>query len=146
MSELELLLTLSMRLCDTRYLGGRVSHIANAISELQHQKDAIDRALASLRAIAASGTKVALNIPAGVSPTKSRISAKGRRRIGEAAKKRWAAFRAAKDGAATTKAAPVDKKAAPAKKAKKRVLSAEARKKMAEAAKKRWAAEKKKTA
>jgi hypothetical protein len=111
---------------------------------LEQQRDTIDRALSALRAIATSGTKVAPNT--GMSAARSHISAKGRRRISEAAKKRWAAFHASQDGAATTKAAPVNKKAAPAKKGKKRVLSAEARKKMAEAAKKRWAAKKKKAA
>jgi hypothetical protein len=114
-----------------------LSHIANAISELEHQKDAIDRALSALRAIGTSEAKPgATNNSAGMSRGKRRLSAEGRRNIIAATKKRWAEKRAAQDGAGATK------KAAPAKRAKKRVLSAEARKKMADAAKKRWAAKK----
>jgi hypothetical protein len=119
-----------------------VSQLASAISELEHQKDAIDRALSALRAIGTSGRKPgATNNSAGVSRGKRRLSAEGRGNIIAALKKRWAEKRAAQDGAAAMK------KAAPAKKkAKKRVLSAEARKKMADAARKRWAAQKKKQA
>ena len=118
-----------------------MSHIANAISELEHQKDAIDRALEALRAIGTSSPKPGATInSAGVSRGKRRLSAEGRRNIIAATKKRWAAFRAGQDGSATKKAAPAKKKA------KKRVLSAEARKKMADAARKRWAAQKKKQA
>ena len=114
-----------------------MSHIANAISELERQKDAIDRALSALRAIGTSGTvRGASNNSAGVPRGKRRLSAEGRRNIIAAVKKRWAEKRAAQDSAAASQ------KAAPAKKAKKRVLSAEARKKMADAAKKRWAAQK----
>ena len=116
-----------------------MNHLANVISELEAQRDTIERALSALRAIAASGTTEAPNNSAGASPAKRRLSAQGRRNIIEAAKKRWAAIRAAKNGTAP-------KKAAPAKKAKKRALSAEARKKMALAAKRRWAAQKKKAA
>ena len=114
-----------------------MSHVANAIFELERQKESIDRALAALRAIAVSGTnRGASNDSSGVSPPKRRLSAQGRRNIIEAAKKRWAAIRAAKNGTAPKKALPV-------KKAKKRVLSAEARKMDA---KERWAAQKKKVA
>jgi len=114
-----------------------VSHIASAISELEKQKDAIDRALSALHAIETSVPKPgATNNSAGVSRGKRRLSAEGRRNIIAAVKKRWAEKRAAQEGTAPTKAAP-------AKKTKKRVLSAEARKKMADAAKKRWAAQKK---
>ena len=117
-----------------------MSQIANVISELEHQKDAIDRALSALRAIGTSVPKPgATNNSAGVSRGKRRLSAEGRRNIIAAVKKRWAAIHAGQDGSAT-------KKAASAKKAKKRVLSAEARKKMADAAKKRWAAQKKEQA
>ena len=117
-----------------------MSQIANVISELEHQKDAIDRALSALRAIGTSEPAPgATNNSAGVSRGKRRLSAEGRRNIIAAVKKRWAEKRAAQDGTAS-------KKAAPTKKATKRILSAEARKKMADAAKKRWAAQKKKQA
>ena len=118
-----------------------MSQIASAISELEHQKDAIDRALEALRAIGTTGAKPgATNNSAGVSRGKRRLSAEGRRNIIAATKKRWAEKRAAQGGAtAMTKAAPT-------KKAKKRVLSAEARRKMADAARKRWATQKRKQA
>ena len=117
-----------------------MSLIANAISELEKQQDAIDRALSALRAIGTSALKPgAANNSADMSRGKRRLSAEGRRNIIAAAKKRWAAIYAGQDGS-------LSKKATPAKKAKKRVLSAEARKKMADAAKRRWAAQKKKQA
>jgi hypothetical protein len=110
-----------------------LSQIADVISELEHQKDAIDRALSALRAIGTSGPKLgSANNSGGMSRGKRRLSAEGRRNIIAALKKRWAEKRAAQDSTAS-------KKAAPAKKTKKRVLSAEARKRMADAAKKRWA-------
>ena len=116
-----------------------MSHIASVISELERQKDAIDRALVALRTVVASAPKQRADNPAAVSHTKRRLSAEGRRNIIAAVKKRWAEKRAAQDNA-------LPKKTAPAKKTKRRVLSAEARKKMADAAKKRWAAQKKKQA
>jgi hypothetical protein len=115
-----------------------LSHIASAISELERQKEVIDRALSALRAIEVS-TQTAVNNSNGLPRKKGRFSAEGRANIIAAAKKRWAERRAAQNGAPA-------KKTAPTKKTKKRVLSAEARKKMSLAAKKRWAAQKKKQA
>ena len=112
-----------------------MSHIASAISELERQKEVIDRALSALRAIEGS-TGTAVNNSDGLHPKKGRLSAEGRANIIAAAKKRWAERRAAETGAPA-------KKTAPTRKSKKRVLSAEARKKMSLAAKKRWAAQKK---
>jgi hypothetical protein len=123
-------------------LGGRVSHIASAISELEHQLKTIDSALSTLRALGVSG-RAAAATNSGLGRKKRHLSAQGRAKIVAAVKKRWAAQRAAQNGGAAKESA-VPKKVAPAKKARKRVLSAEARKKMALAAKKRWAAQKKK--
>ena len=118
-----------------------MSQIASAISELERQREAIDRALSALRAIGTSGPKLgSANNSAGVSRGKRRLSAEGRSNIIAATKKRWAEKHAAQGGAV------VSKKTTPPKKAKKRVLSAEARKKMADAVKKRWATQKKKQA
>jgi hypothetical protein len=116
-----------------------LNHIANVIAELEGQVKVIDRALAELRGLGAGKAHRGASFVT-TNHKARRLSALGRRKISEAAKKRWAAVRAAKEGAAMKKSAPVMKKA------KKRVLSAEARKKMAEAAKKRWAAQKKKAA
>ena len=121
-----------------------MSHLSNAISELEHQKEVIDRALSALRAIGTSDKMPEVRSNGAGAP-KRRLSAQGRRNIIEAAKKRWAGIHAAKDGAASRNAVTA-KKAAPVKKTKKRVLSAASRKKMADAAKRRWAAQKKKAA
>jgi hypothetical protein len=115
-----------------------LSHIASAISELERQKEVIDRALSALRTLDGS-TRTAVNNSDGLPRKRGRLSAEGRANIIAAAKKRWAELRAAQNGATA-------KKTAPAKKTKKRVLSVEARKKMALAAKKRWAAQKKQVA
>jgi hypothetical protein len=112
-----------------------LSHIASAISELERQKEIIDRALSALRALEGS-SRTAVNNSDGLPRKKGRLSAEGRANIIAAAKKRWAERRAAET------VAPA-RKPAPAKKAKKRILSAEARKKMSLAAKRRWAAQKK---
>jgi hypothetical protein len=112
-----------------------LSHIASAISELERQKEIIDRALSALRALEGS-SRTAVNNSDGLPRKKGRLSAEGRANIIGAAKKRWAERRAAETGAPA-------RKPAPAKKAKKRILSAEARKKMSLAAKRRWAAQKK---
>ncbi len=63
-------------------------------------------------------------------PMKRRLSAAGRKRIAEAARKRWAALHASQNTA--TKPAT--------KRARKRRLSPEGRKRIADAAKRRWAA------
>jgi hypothetical protein len=115
-----------------------VSHIASAISELERQKEVIDRALSALRALDGS-SRAAVNNSDGLIRKERRLSAEGRANIIAAAKRRWAELRAAQNGSPAKNTAPV-------KKTKKRVLSAEARKKMSLAAKKRWAAQKKQAA
>ena len=77
---------------------------------------------------------------------KRKLSPEGRKRIAEAAKKRWAAQKASAASPKKTKVAA--KKAAAAKPAtkKKRIISPEGRKRIAEAVKKRWEAQKAATA
>jgi hypothetical protein len=104
-----------------------MNEIANIISRLETQKDAIDRALDALRDFAETGS---------ITPTKSRgkaarprrggMTPEGRRRLALAMKRRWAAKRAGTQA-----------KKAPAKKT---GLSAAGRQKLAEAMKRRWAA------
>ena len=115
-----------------------MSHLASAISELEHRKVVIDKALSALRAIEGANRATGSN-SGGLPRKKRRLSPEGRANIIAATKKRWAEQRAAENSAPA-------KKTAPAKKAKKRVLSAEARKKMSLAAKKRWAVQKKHSA
>jgi hypothetical protein len=80
--------------------------------------------------------------PVNGAPKKRRISAAGRKAIADAARRRWAAIRAAK--AAPKNTAPKAVAAAPAARpAKKRQISPAARKAMVEGAKKRWVAIKK---
>ena len=112
-----------------------MNHIGNAISELERQREAIDQALSALREIA---HRDAPN-HSGMSPNTRRLSAKGRKNIIAAMKKRWAEKRAAESNG-------VSKKKSVAKPRPKLKLSAAARKKMSEAAKKRWAAKKKQAA
>jgi hypothetical protein len=90
-----------------------VNDIARAISQLERQRATIDRAIAALREVesltpAATVTPGASRV--GGKAVKRRMSAEGRKRISEAAKKRWAEKRdaespAAKKGSVTKKMA-----------------------------------------
>jgi hypothetical protein len=75
-----------------------VNDIAKAISQLERQRATIDHAIAALRDVEALAP-TAHGSPGpskpGKKPVKRRMSVEGRRRISEAAKKRWAEKRAA---------------------------------------------------
>ena len=79
-----------------------MNDIARVIARLEQQRTSIDRALSALREIEAQNppsapapkTAVALE-PKPAKRRKNRLSPEGRRRIAEAAKKYWAAKRAA---------------------------------------------------
>jgi len=116
----------------------RIGDLANAISELERQRDAIDQALSALREIEAPTTTQSRSNNSAGKPTRKRwrISAVGKRNIIAALKKRWAAKRAAEASGAS-------KPSRGSKPGPKRKVSATARKKMAEAAKKMWVARKK---
>lgn len=75
-------------------------------------------------------------------PKKRTMSAKARKRIADAQRKRWAATRE-QASTAPAKAAKKAAKKAASKRAAKRIVSPEARKRMADAQRKRWAAAKK---
>ena len=67
-----------------------MNDIENAISRLEKQRSAIDRALLALREISGPNTPKAQ--PVGQSKSRRRrLSPEGRRRIIEATKRRWAA-------------------------------------------------------
>jgi hypothetical protein len=73
-----------------------VTDIGKIITQLEVQKAAIERAISALRAVGASGRgkgSAAPGVKAG--RRRSRLSPEGRRRIAEAARRRWAAKRAA---------------------------------------------------
>jgi hypothetical protein len=82
-----------------------VSDISKVISRLEQQRASIDRAIAALRevesaspvtvAAATAAPAAAASSSAGVGK-KNRLSAAGRRRIAEAAKRYWAQKRAEK--------------------------------------------------
>ncbi len=114
-----------------------MNEIESVISQLEQQRDAIERALAALRDIAPAAKK--LGRPPGKKARggKGHMSAEGRARIGEATRRRWAEKRAAE-------AAPGKKTGRPAKKASggKRSISPEGRARIAEAARRMWAAKK----
>lgn len=71
-------------------------NIENIIADLEQQRSAIDRAISALRDI---GTGKAagkgLRVGSEKAPVKRRLSPEGKRRIAEAARRRWANQRAA---------------------------------------------------
>ena len=97
---------------------------AQILSDLRAERDRISQAIAALESL---GSTVTPAKPAAVKakPGVRHISAAGRKRISEAAKKRWAEARQAKARGA-------------------RHMSSAARKRIAEAMKKRWAERKRK--
>jgi hypothetical protein len=106
----------------------------NVISQLESQRTAIDRAISALREVAGKSPLAKVISPSGNGqPRKRHLSPEGRRRIIEAAKKRWAAKRANGAGTASKRAA------AP----RRGTMSPAGRKRLALAMKKRWAAAKK---
>ena len=76
-----------------------MNDIAKAISQLERQRATIDHAIAALREVEALAPTAHASSPgpskAGKKTVKRRMSAEGRKRISEAAKKRWAEKRAA---------------------------------------------------
>ena len=89
-----------------------MNDIAKAISQLERQRATIDHAIAALRDVEALAPTAHASSPGPSKPdtktVKRRMSAEGRKRISEAAKKRWAEKRAAE--------APPAKKASATKK------------------------------
>jgi hypothetical protein len=100
--------------------------IDNIIAQLEEQKAAVERALETLRDFDETGTITAAKSAGKAASARKRgMTPEGRRRLGLAMKKRWAAKRT---GAKAKKAT-----------AKKAGLSAAGRRKLAEAMKRRWA-------
>ena len=75
------------------------SGVENAIRELEREGDKIRAVITMLKRIQAQRSAVA---PGSVRP-KRRLSAKARKKISEASKKRWAALRNAKADSGKTK-------------------------------------------
>ena len=112
-----------------------MNDIDNAISRLETQRSAIDRALLALREISGPNTPKAQPVSQSKS-RRRRLSPEGRRRIIEATKRRWAAKKTGETGTA-------QKRAAAPSRSRRGKLSDESRKRLALAMKKRWAAAKK---
>ena len=113
-----------------------MNNVENAISQLEKQRSAIDRALSALREVTGSAATRADGNRIPQSKRKKRhLSPEGRKRIIEAIRRRWAAHRSGKAGA--------PKKAAASSRPRRGKLSEEGRKRLALAMKKRWAAAKK---
>ena len=71
-----------------------MTDLSSIISELEQQRDAIERALAALRDVGGS-SRITSNATAQSStPRKRQMSEAGRKRIAEATRQRWAAKRA----------------------------------------------------
>lgn len=92
-----------------------MNDIAKAISELERQRATIDHAIAALREVEALAPAAHASSSGPSKPEKKtvrrRMSAEGRKRISEAAKKRWAEKRAA-EAAPSAKKGPSTKKTA----------------------------------
>ena len=107
--------------------------IEHIVALLVAERDRLSRAIGALQGSAARRGRPSKASAVGVAPAsapiarKRKMSAAGRKAIAKAARKRWAAVKAAK--------APT-----PPVVEQKRALRAAARKAMADAAKKRWAA------
>jgi hypothetical protein len=72
-----------------------MNEVQKIIAQLEKKRAGIDRAIAALREISDSGLGGSTDLSAHkAAPRKRRLSASGRRRIAEAARKRWAAQRA----------------------------------------------------
>lgn len=118
------------------------------LADLRAERTRIDQAISALESLAATGTaanrelarpkggtnfQFGANIPSR--PGRRTMSAAAKKRISQAAKKRWARLRAISEAKPPEAQKPTSaKKAAPA-----RHMSAAARKRISEAAKKRWA-------
>lgn len=101
------------------------------LAHLRAERERINQAIAALKSLEGSAAPAtAANAPTPI----RRLSAAGRKRIAEAARKRWAAARAAQKPTAETAAQ------APAKKKSRTRMSPAAKKRLSESAKKRWAA------
>lgn len=93
-----------------------MNEIARIISRLEQQRSTLDRAISALREVEALKPAEAASVVKSVAtpsqPKTRRISAAGRRRIAEAARKRWADKRAADAAKAAKPAAAAPKKSA----------------------------------
>lgn len=114
-----------------------MNDLSTIITDLERQREAIERALSALREVQGSGAPAVAkkrgrprkSVDAAPAITKKRIlSPEGRRRIIEATKKRWAAVRAGNPGEPKS-----------ATKRKRPALSAAGRKRLSELMKARWA-------
>jgi hypothetical protein len=132
-----------------------VNDLGKIISQLEHQRTAIERAISALREIDGSSQSGAVTpaiVEGKTTAQKRHISPEGRKRIIEATKRRWAAKRAGEtsgtsvQSAASPKSSPAATGAASPvaaggkTMARKGQISPEGRKKLAEAMKRRWAA------
>ena len=113
-----------------------MNDVENVIAQLERQRSAIDSAISALREITGSPATGPARHGILHSTTKKRhLSREGRRRIIEAAKRRWAAKRTAHAGA--------PKRAAIPSRSRRGKLIKEGRRRLVLAMKKRWAAAKK---
>jgi hypothetical protein len=98
-----------------------------ALIGYEQERVKIEAAIANVRAQLVDGSRES-NVTEDAAPTRRKMPAAARRRIAEAARKRWEAFRAAKAQAQKPAERP------------KRKMSAAGRKAIIEATRKRWAA------
>jgi hypothetical protein len=101
------------------------------IAQLEHQRAAIERALAALREAEGIEAPASSASPSsGPATCNGGMTPAGRKRLSAALKKRWAAKKAAAAAAGETPQAPAPRKVS---------FTAEGRRRLAEAMKRRWA-------
>ena len=81
--------------------------IGNIIKQLEQQRAAIERAIGALREVSQAPGGAPAGVKGKAAPKKRRMSPEGRKRIGDAARRRWAALKAEKEaGEGTAKRRP----------------------------------------
>ena len=71
--------------------------IGSIIKQLEQQRAAIERAISALREVSQVPGETAGPVREKSAPKKRRMSPEGRKRIGDAARRRWAALKASKE-------------------------------------------------
>lgn len=98
-----------------------MNDVTSILSELERQKAAIERAIEALQEVSAPGGRSTGRRQAGAK--KRRLSPEGRRRIAEAARRRWAALKAEKESQALNPAKKLAKKKSGKKPAAKKTVT-----------------------
>jgi hypothetical protein len=97
-----------------------MTDLSRIVQDLEQQRDAIDKALTALRDVGGAKAATTSSTKAVGPPRKRQMSEAGRKAIGDAARRRWAAQKSASEAANTGTANQPIKRAVTKKKALKR--------------------------